>query len=130
MGVGFLDAFYDYLEDRKQFVRADTTSNKVLSTNNGVPQGCLLGPLLFCIFVNDLPDVLRFIEPYWFADDLKILAIGHNQSDVQNDIDAIESWLRTNHMELAIDKSSTLKIRGTKKEFHLAGKFLKTDSEN
>ena len=64
-----------------------------------------------------------------FADDLNLLAIGKSQSDVQIDIDAIESWVGTNHMELAIDKFSTLKIRGTEKEFHLAGKLLKTDNE-
>ena len=126
---GLLDVLYDYLEDRKQFVRADNTSSKVLSITSGVPQGSLLGPLLFCIFINDLPNVLRFSEPNLFADDFKILAIGHSQSDVQIDMDAIDSWIRTNHMELAIDKCSMLKNRGTEKEFHLAGKPLKTDSE-
>ena len=131
MGVGgcLLDVLYDYVEDRKQFVRADNISSKVLSITSGVPQGSLLGPLLLCIFINDLPDVLRFSEPYLFADDLKILAVGHSQSDVQIDIDAVDSWVRTNHVELAINKCSTLKVRGTEKKFHLAGKPLKTDSE-
>ena len=105
MGVGgcLLDVLYDYLEDRKQFVRADNTSSKVVSTTSGVPHGSLLGPLLFCIFINDSPDFLRFSVPYLFADVLKILAIGNSQSDVQIGIDAIDSWVRTNHIELAID---------------------------
>ena len=69
------------------------------------------------------------MNPLFADDSSKILAIGHSQSDVQIDIGAIDSWVRTNHMELAIDKCSALKIRGTEKEFHLAGKPLKTDSE-
>ena len=129
MGVGasLLDALHDYLEDRMQFVRADNTSSKSPSINSEVPHGSLLRPLLFCI--NDSPDVLCFSDPYLFADDLKILANRHSQSDVQIDTDAVESWVRTNHMELAIDKCSTLNIRGKEKDFHLAGKQLYTGTE-
>ena len=84
------DVLSDYLEDGKQFVQADNTGSKVLSINEGVPQWSWLGPYLFCIFINDLPDVLRFSEPYLFADDLKKLAPSHNQSDVQIDINTID----------------------------------------
>ena len=124
-----LDVLHDYLEDRKQFVPAENTSSKFLPTISGVPQGVLLGPLLFCIFINDITDVLCFSVPFLFADDLKVLAISDSQSDAQIDIDAIDSWVRTNHMELAIDKCSAPKVRGTEKEFHLAEKFLKAGRE-
>ena len=79
--------------------------------------------------MNDLPITLRFTEPYLFADALKRLAIGHSRSDVQIGINTIDPWVRTNHMQLAIDKCPTLKIRGTKKEFHLAEKPRTSYSE-
>ena len=70
-----LEVLYDYLNGREQFVRVDNIKSKPLSVTSGVPQGSLLGPILFCKYINDQPDALRFGEPFMFADDLKILHI-------------------------------------------------------
>ena len=72
IGVGrcFLEIISDYLSNRKQFVRADNFSSETLEILSGVPQGSLIGPLFFCIFINDIPEVLKFSDPYIFADDL------------------------------------------------------------
>ena len=104
LGVGgcLLEILVDYLNGRKQFVRADSTNSKVLDVTSGVPQGSLLGPLLFCIFINDLPDILRFSDPYLFADDLKILAIGKTHEEIQIDIDAIQEWVLSNKTDLQL----------------------------
>ena len=77
IGVGgcLLEILIDYLSDRRQYVRVDNTSSKILDITSGVPHGSLLGPILFCIFINDLPGVLMFSESFIFADDLKILAV-------------------------------------------------------
>ena len=110
IGVGgcLLEIIIDYLDNRKQFVRVDNTRSETLDVTSGVPQGSLLGPLLFCIFINDLPDVLVFSDPFIFADDLKILAVKKTFWQVQNDLNGIEQWVNENKAE---HKRSNTKLR-------------------
>ena len=77
IGVGgcLLEILCDYLNGRKQYVKVEKTSSVTLDVTRGVAQGSLLGPLLFCIFINDLPDRLKFSDPYIYADDLKLLTV-------------------------------------------------------
>ena len=69
------------------------------------------------MLINDLPDVLRFSDPYLFADGLKILSIGYSDNEFQEDINAVQNWVATNKMELAVDKWAILNIRGPEKDF-------------
>ena len=61
-----------YLTSRKQFVSIDNVNSSALSINIGVPQGSILSPLLFLIYVNDLPNVISS-KPRLFADDTCIM---------------------------------------------------------
>ena len=114
----------DYLINRKQLVRINNTGSGLRDFNSGVPQGSLQGPLLFCIFINDLPDALKFSEPFIFADDLKILAIGKNYWTIQKNLDSIATWVRSNNMELALNKCAQITFRGKKRNFDIVGEDL------
>ena len=128
IGIGgcMLEVLYDYLKNRKQFVRVDNISSKVLEVTSGVPQGSLLGPLLFCIFINDLPEVLKFSEPYIFANDLKLLSIKKTSIEIQEDLDKIQQWVTENKMDLALDKCAKVSFRGGDANSMLFGVVLGT----
>ena len=123
-GGCLLEILIEYLSDRRQYVRVDNTSSRILDITSGVPQGSLLGPILFCIFINDLPYVLMFSEHFIFADDRKILAVQRSYWEVQDDLHGIENWIIQNKIELAIDKCVYLNFRGRDQQYKLMGKDL------
>ena len=67
-----LDWFSSYLSERKQYVSVNGHITDYLDISCGVPQGSVLGPLLFLIYINDLPNVSKFLSFYLFADDTNI----------------------------------------------------------
>ena len=67
-----LDWFQSYLSDRKQHVDINGKSSDLLDIACGVPQGSVLGPLLFLIYINDLPNISKILNFYLFADDTNI----------------------------------------------------------
>ena len=81
-------------------------------------QGSLLAPLLFPIFVNDLPDSIFFSSAYLFADDIKlhISTIESDRPDLSQDIDSIMEWISTNQMQLNISKCQFLPLLSSRHE--------------
>ena len=69
--------FQSYLTDRSQFVTYDGIESKVLSIKYGVPQGSILGPLLFIIYMNDLFNVSNFLFTILYADDTCVVLGGN-----------------------------------------------------
>ena len=63
--------FKSYLSNRRQFVKLDQSVSEFRNVTSGVPQGSVVGPLLFTLLINDIPDNLQYTESLLYADDLK-----------------------------------------------------------
>lgn len=99
-----------YLSERKAFVNINGSHSRVFPITSGVPQGSVLGPLIFILFINDLCSRLRS-EKLLYADDLKIYRIISSHLDclaLQADIDELQRWCLENGMELNIKKCKTI----------------------
>ena len=70
--------FESYLKHRKQHVSVLGFDSDNQAINHGVPQGSVLGPLLFLIYINDLHKSVKHSSTFHFADDTNLLSIGNN----------------------------------------------------
>ena len=112
-----------YLANRKQNVRCDGSKSSLLDVYSRVPQGSILGPLFFCLFINDLPTVFHKATPFLFADDLKLF---HTDSkELQDDLDLFEKWVSVNGMELAIKKCFHFRLSNVSTQLMVYGTLLK-----
>lgn len=107
-GVGgtVLKWLNSYLINRKLQVAFAGYKSESFSPPSGVPQGSVLGPLLFNIFINDLGNLLH-CKYLLFADDLKIYICIRSSEDcgiLQNDLNSLANWCRRNKLELNIEK--------------------------
>ena len=73
----------NYLTDRKQCTLVAGTTSEFMKITCGVPQGSILGPLLFLLYVNDMPDVVKDSSIYLYADDTVLLNYGKNMINVK-----------------------------------------------
>ena len=78
-----LQWFKSYLNERSQYVTVNGHASEMLPITCGVPQGSVLGPLLFCIYVNDVPNASKLLRFYLFADDTSIYFDSDNLSTLQ-----------------------------------------------
>ena len=84
-----------YLLDRSQSVRINQAISQLLPVISRVPQGNVLGPLIFTIYINDFPEVLQHVTAYLLADDAKCIYPSHTPSDqiaFQEDLNNVCIW--------------------------------------
>ena len=107
--------FASYLSNREQFVSILGFESKTTIMEHGVPQGSVLGPLLFLIYINDLHNLIRNSTTYHFADDINLLIIHkslHTLSrKMNNDLKSLCRWLTANKISLNTAKTELIIFR-------------------
>ena len=110
-----LQLIESYLTDREQCVEVNDTTSEYEPVLHGVPQGSILGPLFFIIYINDIAISSKILTFYLFADDTTILYSHKNIDTVEETINRelihVSDWLVANKLSLNVKKSNVLLFR-------------------
>ena len=111
-----------YLTDRTQYCRINGQMSNPLTVINGIPQGSALGPLLFLIYINDLPKCLEHATASMFADDTQIETSSNDVSvmkhELNHDLENVSTWLSANKLTLNKMKTEYMIIGSNKRLKH------------
>ena len=133
-----LNLFQSYLNNRKQYTEIEDTTSTILPIHVGVPQGSILGPILFIIYVNDLPQCSNKFDFIMYADDTTLSSTIDSFSDINSNTNAdvlinielckVIEWLKINKLSLNKNKSKYMLFHMPKKE--IQNITLKIDDVN
>jgi len=110
-----LEWFRSYLSCQKQFVQYNSWNSSLLHITCGVPQGSILGPLVFLVYINDLCSVSKVLEMILFADDTNIF-YSHTDASylmeaVNLELEKITCWFCTNKLSINVKKPNFIIFR-------------------
>ena len=133
-----LNLFSSYLENRKQYTEIDNIKSNMLSITTGVPQGSILGPLLFIIYINDFAQASQMFNFLIYADDTTLSSTLNVFSDnthdrnleslINEELVKINDWLKINKLSLNVVKSKFMIFQKKKKNTEILN--LKIDKIN
>ena len=109
----------DYLSSRQQFSTINGTVSKTRTVTCGVPQGSILGPLLFLVYINDLASISKEFSMILFADDSNLFMSGKDLADIADRLNReshkLIDWLRANRLSLNLLKTHYMLFAPKKK---------------
>ena len=109
-----LSWFKSYLSNRKQFCRVNGVDSRIGDIEVGVPQGSCLGPLLFLIYINDLPQAVQDSTVSMYADDTSLCYQSHDltrlNEAINSDLRKLDTWLQGNKLSLNVAKTHSMLI--------------------
>ena len=122
----------NWLMDRKQRVKINSSYSGWNKVTSGVPQGSILEPTLFLMYINDIENLNSTVLK--FADDTKVMKVidnHHCHADLQNDIKGLEKWAKLWQMQLNVDKCKMMHFgfNNTRHTYTMNNKELQTVSE-
>ncbi len=107
-----LDWFTNYLTNRKQLTKVNNVCSDIKPINCGVPQGSILGPLIFILYMNSLPNVLTKSETYLYADDTAIICTGNSIHEInetmRSELACAATWMRDHRLSLNYTKTKVM----------------------
>ena len=99
-----------YLENRQQFVTINGKDSSKKAIQYGVPQGSILGPLLFVIYINDIPEICKFAKFILYADDANIIVTGNSMIEISEQVTelckVLLKWVDSNGLALNLKKTT------------------------
>ena len=108
--------FKSYLSNRQQCVQVNNHLSDFATVKHGVPQGSILGPLLFLLYINDITQSTKNLEFLLFADDTSIFLAKKDlktlEDTINTELDHVSNWLKANKLSLNVKKSNVLLFRG------------------
>ena len=114
--------FKSYLNNRKQFVSIQGVNSNLATIECGVPQGSVLGPLLFLIYINDLHKAIKFSTTRHFADDTNLLIKNNSLKQLKkylnHDLRKLDKWLKVNKISLNNSKTELIIFRHPNKKIN------------
>ena len=98
-----------YLSNRTQFVSINGQDSSSLVMEHGVPQGSILGPLLFVIYINDIPEISKFAKFILYADDANIILTANSIEEINDQLKNLTinllKWVNSNGLALNLKKT-------------------------
>src|SRR5688572_9243920 len=100
----------DYLKDRRQCVLYNGQVSHILDIKCGVPQGSILGPLLFLIYVNDISNTSLLLRFIMFADDTNVFLSNKSLTELvtklNDELEKVDKWFEANKLSLNLGKTN------------------------
>ena len=116
----YLDWFKSYLTNRQQYVHVNQHDSTKRTLDYGVPQGSVLGPTLFLLYVNDMPEISKLADFIFFADDANLIFTGDTYQSINENINKvlqiIENWVASNGLKLNIGKTKYMVFTNKSKQ--------------
>jgi len=114
--------FKSYLSNRNQYVTCNGAMSNLLPVTMGVPQGSILGPILFNLYINDLPSCVKSSKIVLYADDTALFFSHKSPNCIENtlneDLNELSKWLKQNKLTLNVGKCKSI-LFGSQKMFQI-----------